>query len=133
MAAGSTAATPIQQIQVLKIVAEWAARFTCIRKIHIFGSFVRGEKFSDIDIAVDYIDDVRELKAIQCYTEVNTSSADLEKTLRMVVAVQVGWTGLDVLRTKKYDNTAWEAIKSGRVIQSCGKAQLVWTEPKPKT
>ena len=122
-----------QQIQVLKIVADWADRFTCIRKIHIFGSFARGEKCKDIDIAVDYIDDVRKLKAVQCYTEVNTNSADLERALRKVVSVQVGWTGLDVLRTKKYDHTAWEAIKSGRVIQACGKAQLVWTEPKPKT
>ena len=100
MAAGSTAATPIQQIQVLKILAEWADRFTCIRKIHIFGSFVRGEKFSDIDIAVDYIDDVRKLKAVQCYTEVNKSSTDLEKTLSKIVSVQVGWTGLEILRTK---------------------------------
>jgi predicted nucleotidyltransferase len=119
-----------QQIQVLKTVAEWADRFTCIRKIHIFGSFARGEKFGDIDIAVDYIDDVRELKAVQCYTDVNTSSADLEETLSKVVSVQVGWTGLNVLRTKKYDATAWEAIKSGKVIQCCGKAQLVWTKPK---
>jgi len=62
-----------QQIQVLKTVAEWADQFTCIRKIHVFGSFARGEEFSDIDIAVDYIDDVRELKAVQCYTEVNKS------------------------------------------------------------
>jgi len=89
-----------QQIQVLKTVAEWADQFTCIRKIHVFGSFARGEEFSDIDIAVDYIDDVRELKAVQCYTEVNKSSTDLEKTLSKIVSVQVGWTGLDILRTK---------------------------------
>jgi len=89
-----------QQIQVLKTVAEWADQFTCIRKIHVFGSFARGEEFSDIDIAVDYIDDVRELKAVQCYTEVNKSSTDLEKTLSKMVSVQVGWTGLDILRTK---------------------------------
>ena|SRR5215467_1599076 len=123
-----------QQTQVLKTVAQWADRFTCIRKIHVFGSFARGEeKCSDIDIAVDYTDEVRELKAVQCYTEVNISSADLEETLRKIVSVQVGWTGLDVLRTQKYDHKAWEAIKSGRVTQCCGKAQLVWTEPKPKT
>src|SRR5262249_1846080 len=70
-----------QQIQVLKTVAEWADQFTCIRKIHVFGSFARGEEFSDIDIAVDYIDDVRELKAVQCYTEVNKSSTDLDRLL----------------------------------------------------
>ena len=37
-----------QQIQVLKTVAEWADQFTCIRKIHVFGSFARGEEFSDM-------------------------------------------------------------------------------------
>jgi hypothetical protein len=26
-------------------------------------------------------------------------------------------------------NKAWDAINSGKVIQSCGKAQLVWTKP----
>src|SRR5262249_44229472 len=109
MAAGSTAATPIQQIQVLKTVAEWADRFTCIRKIHVFGNLERVKKFSNLDIAFNSIADVGELNAIKGYTEVNPSSADLEKALRKIVSVKVGWTGLEVLRTKKYDHTAWEA------------------------
>src|SRR5262249_7625776 len=93
MAAGSTAATPIQQIQVLKIVAEWADRFTCIRKIHIFGSFVRGEAFSDIDIAVEY---ATKDPPLECYTAVNRSSPDLERTLSRIVPAPIGWTNIAV-------------------------------------
>ena len=129
MAAGSTAATPIQQIQVLKTVAEWADRFTCIRKIHIFGSFVRGEAFSDIDIAVEY---ATKDPPLECYTAVNRSSPDPRANFEQNSSSS---NRLDQHRGQAlgYDQKAWEAIRSGRVIQSRGKAQLVWTEPKPKT
>ena len=47
-----------KQIEVLKTVAEWADRFTCIRNVFVFGSFVRGAQTpDDIDIAVDYTED----------------------------------------------------------------------------
>ena len=118
-----------QQIQVLKTVAKWADRFTCIRKIHVFGSFARCEAFSDIDIAVEY---TTKDPPAECYTAVNACSTQLEEDLRRIVPARVGWTGLAV-KSQGYDHKAWDAIKSGRVIQCCGKAQLVWTQPKPKT
>src|SRR5215831_2637653 len=63
-----------QQIQVLKTVAKWADRFTCIRKIHVFGSFARCEAFSDVDIAVEY---TTKDPSPECYTAVNTCSGEL--------------------------------------------------------
>ena len=119
-----------QQIQVLKIVAEWADRFTCIRKIHVFGSFARGEQFSDIDIAVEY---TSKDPPVECYTAVNTCSGELEEALSRVVTARIGWTNIAVKHPLQgYDHTAWEAIKSSRVIQSCGKAQVVWTSQSQK-
>src|SRR5215813_1072701 len=63
-----------QQIQVLKTVAKWADRFTCIRKIPVFGSFARCEAFSDVDIAVEY---TTKDPSPECYTAVNTCSGEL--------------------------------------------------------
>jgi predicted nucleotidyltransferase len=117
-----------QQIQVLKTVAKWADRFTCIRKIHVFGSFARGEVFSDIDIAVEY---TTKDPSPECYTAVNMCSGELEEALRRIIPTRIGWTNIAV-KSQGYDQKAWDAINSGMVIQCCGKAQLVWTKPKPK-
>ena len=123
-------ATQRQQIQVLKTVAEWGDRFTCIRKIHVFGSFARGEQFSDIDIAVQY---TSKDPPLECYTAVNTCSGELEEALSKVVPASIGWTNIAVKHPHQgYDHKAWDAINSGKVIQCCKKAQLVWTKPKPK-
>lgn len=119
-----------QQIRVLKTIAEWADRFTCIRKIHVFGSFARGEQFSDIDIAVEY---TSKDPPLECYTAVNTCSGELEEALSEVVPASIGWTNIAVKHPHQgYDLKAWDAINSGKVIQCCQKAQLVWTKPKPK-
>jgi hypothetical protein len=96
--------------------------------MHVFGSFVRGEKFSDIDIAVEY---TSKDPPVECYTAVNQCSGELEEALSRVVSAKVGWTNIAV-KMLGYDHKAWNAINSGEVIQRCGKAQLVWTEPKPK-
>ncbi len=120
-----------KQTEVLKIVAAWADRFPCIRKIYVFGSFARGaEMADDIDVAVDYIEDVAKRVALQCYSDVNQGSTDLEQSLSRVVSNRVGWTGLAVLRDG-YDHKAWTAIHAGRVLYCCGKAQMIWTDPKP--
>jgi predicted nucleotidyltransferase len=110
-----------KQIEVLKIVAEWANRFPCIRNIYVFGSFARGVEIPhDIDIAVDYSEDVTKRTALKCYTDVNAASTDLEQSLSRTVQVRVGWTGLSVLRDG-YDKKAWAAIRSGEVRHCCGK------------
>jgi predicted nucleotidyltransferase len=122
-----------KQIEVLNIVAEWADRFPCIRTVYVFGSFVRCVQTPhDIDIAVDYSEDVAKRIALKCYTDVNLSSTDLEQSLGKVVSVGVGWTGLAVLRDG-YDQKAWMAIRAGKVVHCCGKAQMIWTDPKPQT
>jgi predicted nucleotidyltransferase len=119
-----------KQIEVLKIVAEWADRFPCIRNIYVFGSFARGlELPHDLDIAVDYSEDVAKRTALKCYSDVNTSSTDLEQSLSRIVSVGVGWTGLAVL-ADGYDQKAWMAIHAGKVVYCCGKAQMIWTEPR---
>jgi predicted nucleotidyltransferase len=120
-----------KQIEVLKIAAAWADEFPCIRTVYIFGSFVRGVLTPhDIDIAVDYIEDVVKRTALQCYSDVNSHSADLEQSLSRVLSVHVGWTGLSVLRDG-YDHKAWAAIHAGKVVHCDRKAKLIWTEPKP--
>lgn len=122
----------VQQIEVLKTVALWANRFSCIRRVYIFGSFARGAPDPrDIDIAIDYTEDVIKQTALDCYTDVNAQSADLEQSLRGIVSVHVGWTGLSVLRDG-YDQKAWASIHAGNLVHCCGKAQMIWTEPKPK-
>jgi len=119
-----------KQLEVLNLVAAWADRFPCIRRIYIFGSFARGISTpNDIDIAVDYTDNVR--TELQCYSDVNARSIDLEQSVRGIVPVRVGWTGLAALRDG-YDQTAWISIHAGRVVHCCGKAQMIWTEPKPQ-
>jgi len=117
-----------KQIQILETVAEWADRFTCIRKIHVFGSFARCEAFSDIDMAVEY---TSKDPPPECYTAVNMRSGELEEALSRVVPANIGWTNIAV-KNQGYDHKAWEAINSGKVIQCCGKARLVWTKPKSK-
>jgi predicted nucleotidyltransferase len=118
-----------KQIEVLKIVAAWADRFPCIRNVFVFGSFIRGVQMpQDIDIAIDYTDDVAERIATQCYIEVNTCSMDLERSLSSIVSVRVGWTGLAVL-SEGYDQKAWDAIHAGKTVHCHGKAQMIWTAP----
>jgi predicted nucleotidyltransferase len=127
---GATSCPTAKQISVLKIVADWADRFICIRNIFVFGSFARGEQSpDDIDIAVEYTEDVFKRAAVQCYTDVNACSMDLERALSKVVPVPVGWTGLLAL-TDGYDGTAWAAIHEGRLIHRCRKAQMIWTKPR---
>jgi predicted nucleotidyltransferase len=122
-----------KQIEVLKIVAAWADKFPCIRTVFVFGSFARGvQSPHDIDIAVDYIEDVAKRMALKCYSDVNACSTDLEQSLSRIISVRVAWTGLTVLRDG-YDEKAWTAIHAGRLIQCCGKAEMIWTEPKPQT
>jgi predicted nucleotidyltransferase len=117
-----------KQIEVLKIVAEWANRFPCIRNIYVFGSLARGvEMPNDVDIAVAYIEDVTKT-ALRCYTDVNKCSGDLEQSLSGIVSVRVGWTGL--VLADGYDQKAWTTIHAGKVVYCCGKAQMIWTEPR---
>jgi hypothetical protein len=59
-----------------------------------------------------------------CYTDVNTSSDELEQSLHTILPVRVGWTGLDVLEAG-YDETAWAAIRAGGLVHSCGKAHMI--------
>ena len=116
-----------RQIEVLKIVAEWAQRFSCIQTVYVFGSFARGvQKPSDIDIAVGYVEDVAKRPMLECYSNVNACSAELEQSLSKVVSAPVGWTGLVI--AQGYDQTAWAAIRAGRMLRCCGKAQLIWTD-----
>jgi predicted nucleotidyltransferase len=120
-----------QQIEVLKIVADWADRFPCIRHIYIFGSYVRGAQIpDDIDIAVAYTEEVSKRTALQCYTDVNFHSTDLEQSLGRIVTPRVAWTGLRLL-LDGYDHTAWGAIHAGTVVHCHRKAKMIWTEPKP--
>ena len=119
-----------KQREVLKTLAAWADQFPCIRGVYVFGSFARGvEMPDDIDIAIDY-SELGNRVAVACYSAVNASSEDLEHSLSKIVPVHVAWTGLAVL-SEGYDQTAWAAIQSGRVVQCCGKAQMIWTDPKP--
>jgi predicted nucleotidyltransferase len=121
-----------KQIEVLKTVAAWADRFTCIRNVFVFGSFARGVQTpDDIDIAIDYTEDVHKRAAPKCYSDVNACSMDLEQALRKFVPVHIGWTGLAVFN-QGYDEKAWAAIHAGKVVLRCGKAQMIWTEPKPQ-
>ncbi len=121
-----------KQTEVLQIAAAWANKFPCVRNLYIFGSFARGAPApSDIDIAIDYVDDVRKRLAAQCYTDVNRASMELEQSLYRILLVPIGWTGLAVF-SEGYDEKAWAAIREGRLVQSCGKAQMIWTKPKPK-
>jgi predicted nucleotidyltransferase len=121
-----------RQIEVLKTVAAWAVRFPCIRTVYVFGSFARGDQMPhDIDIAVDYIEDVAKHTALKCYSDVNLCSTGLERSLNKIVSAQVGWTGLAVLRDG-YDQKAWAAIHAGTLVAFYGKAQMIWTEPKPQ-
>src|SRR5260221_876079 len=30
------------------------------------------------------------------------------------------------------EEKAWAAIRAGKVVHCCGKAQMIWTEPKPQ-
>jgi predicted nucleotidyltransferase len=119
-----------KQLEVLRIAADWADQFACVRSIFIFGSFARGaESPDDIDIAVEYTEDVFDRAAIQCYTDANARSMELEEALGKVLPVHVGWTGLAALKDG-YDETAWAAIRKGKPIHRCRKAQMIWTEPK---
>jgi predicted nucleotidyltransferase len=120
------------QIEVLQAVAEWANRFPCIRVVYVFGSFARGHHApNDLDIAVEFTEDVVRRTAVECYTDVNLGSTDLERALAKILSVSVGWTGLTVLRDG-YDHRAWAAIRAGRLLQCSGKARMIWTEPTPQ-
>jgi predicted nucleotidyltransferase len=121
------------QVKILRIVAEWADLFPCIDAVYVFGSVARGEETPhDIDIAIEYSDEVRAnvTAAIECYTNVNARSPELEQSLARVISVSVGWTGLASLR-EGYDEVAWKSIRAGWETGCCMKAKLIWTEPKP--
>jgi predicted nucleotidyltransferase len=120
----------VKQMEVLKIVASWADQFPCIRNVYVFGSFARDAQMPhDIDIAVDYIEDVAKQTALKCYSDVNMGSIDLERSLSRIVSVRVGWTGLASLKDE-YDQIAWAAIHAGKEVYRCGKAKMLWTDPK---
>lgn len=121
-----------KQIEVLQTAAAWANKFRCVRTLYIFGSFARGAPApNDIDIAIDYVDEVRKRLAARCYTDVNKASMELEQSLHTILSIPIGWTGLAVL-SEGYDEKAWAAIREGSLVQSCGKAQMIWTEPRSK-
>jgi predicted nucleotidyltransferase len=121
------------QTAALRIVAEWADLFPCINSVYVFGSFARGDQAAkDIDIAIEYSDGVRSRMRpdLECYTNVNLRSLELQQALEHAISISVGWTGLASLR-EPYDQVAWNAIRTGREMGSFGKAKLIATEPKP--
>lgn len=114
--------------EVVKIISTWADQFPCIHKVYVFGSFARGDEApSDIDVAVEYIDDIS--NCIHCYRDVSTGSVILERSLRRMVSAPVGWTGLAALRDE-YDQIVWTAIHSGKMLYSWGKAEMILTSSK---
>jgi hypothetical protein len=121
------------QLQVMNILDEWADKFACLSTVYVFGSFARGaENPNDIDVAVEYTDEVRERRDLNCYTKVNIGSADVEESVRAITPVPLGWTGLNVLLAG-YDKKAWEAIRSGDELHRHGKVRMVRTEPYDKS
>jgi hypothetical protein len=80
--------------------------------------------------AVEYIPEVA-TAAIDCYTDVNTRSPELERSLEPIISAPVGWTGLAPMSTG-YDAVAWKAIRAGQELGRRGKALMIWTEPKPR-
>jgi predicted nucleotidyltransferase len=124
--------TPEQE-SIVNEVAAWAAKYACIKAMHVYGSIARNEakETSDIDIAFEYVPDMRSSAMVTCYTSVNAEWENLAALLKNKFGYQPRQTGLSPF-FDRYDHKAWAAIRDGREIGRIGKVSLTWTAPKPK-
>jgi len=120
--------TPKQR-DILEHIAGWAAKYPCIKAIHVFGSIARQEEkpTSDVDIAFEYVPEIEsDSDMLTCYTNVNADWEAFAYSLRDRFGHLGSATGL----FPPYDRAAWAAIRTGHEIGKVGKVRLVWTHPK---
>src|SRR5262245_38039439 len=123
-----------KQRAILHEIATWAENYSCISKMHVFGSIARDEATtaSDLDIAFEYVSGIREKHTtVECYSNVNKDWEEFAERLQEMFGHQPRATGLAPL-SMPYDVKAWCAIREGREIGRSGKAVMTWTARKPK-
>jgi predicted nucleotidyltransferase len=122
-----------KQTAILTEIGDWAEGYSCLAKVHVFGSIARADDTakSDLDIAFEYVPDIGEGHAnTACYTRVNADWESLAEALGREFGHQPRCTGLSF--ADPYDVEAWRAIRSGHEVGRCAKAVMTWTAPKPK-
>jgi predicted nucleotidyltransferase len=123
--------TPKQR-DILDYIAGWAAKYACIKVLHVFGSIARGDEKpkSDVDIGIEYVGNIEsDSDLVDCYTKVNDDWKAFAYSLRDRFGHLGRVIGLSPF-VEPYDHKAWAAIRAGREIGKSGKVRLVWTKPK---
>jgi len=122
-----------QQRTILEEMNAFAENFPAIKALYLFGSIARGDDVatSDIDIAVDWVDDVQtNQEMIVSYCQFQPAGLIWGDALAAVMLKPVCFIrhNIDTL-----DDPAWPAIQEGarNPLARVGKAIMVWTPLKP--
>jgi predicted nucleotidyltransferase len=120
-------ATNDLQRRALQLLSAFAAQFSCIKAVHLFGSVARGatDKANDVDLFFEYIDDMpRSTEQVAAFT-------DFQGKLEGWLVVATHTLGKPVKPCRPYygerDEKIWQAIKATPPTASLGKAFIVPT------
>ena len=110
----------------LRIIADWADRFACVKSAVIYGSVARCDEkpSSDLDLDLDF--DTGPGMAVS-YTHAQQSFDKLHEQILSATGHRLKLSNYVINR---YDHIARHAIECGTEIGARGKARVVATKPK---
>jgi predicted nucleotidyltransferase len=118
-----------KQKVALRIIADWANRLACIKSAVILGSVARGDEKpgSDLDLDLQYVDDLTAPGMAVSYTNAQRSLDELHKQILRATGHHLKISNYVV---SLYDQTVRRAIERGTEIAARGKVRVVATKPK---
>jgi len=112
----------------LRIVADWADRFACVKSAVIYGSVARGDEKPSSDLDLDLEFDLTGPGMAVSYTNAERSFDELHEQILSATGHPLK---LSNYVTTRYDHCARRAIECGTEIGAREKARVVATKPKP--
>lgn len=118
-----------KQKVALRIIADWADRFACVKSAVIYGSVARGDEkpSSDLDLDLQFESDLTAPGMAVSYTNAQQSFDELHEQILSATGHPLKLSNYVVTR---YDHGARRGIECGTEIGGRGKARVVATKPK---
>jgi predicted nucleotidyltransferase len=116
-----------KQKVALRIIADWADRFACVKSAVIYGSVARGDEkpSSDLDVDLQFESDLTAPGMAISYTNAQQSLDELRKQILSETGHPLKLSNYVIAR---YDHCARRAIECGTEIGGRGKARVVATK-----
>jgi predicted nucleotidyltransferase len=116
-----------KQKVALRIIADWADRFACVKSAVIYGSVARGDEKPSSDLDPDLQFDLTAPGMAVSYTNAQQSFDELQEQILSSTGHPLKLSNYVITR---YDDCARRAINCGTEIGGRGKARVVATKPK---